>query len=145
MNEIFLDLKELYWAHRDIARLAMGGAAIVLTQMVLVLYALRRLRELSHMRERMSRLADGLALLTDTTEAGLSALAKEIRLSKKSVAPVRTPTRAAVAKRVAAAPRKHDRPVAIADREALSESEVRLHLALKEAEAASRVRPNLAS
>ena len=70
-----------------------------------MLWTLRRLRELSHMRERMSRLADGLALLTDTTEAGLSALVDELRKAKKAAAP-RAP-RATVAKRVATAAKKN--------------------------------------
>ena len=56
MNEIFFDLKELYWAHRDVVRFSAAGAAVVFAQLVLVLWVLRRLRELSHIRERMSRL-----------------------------------------------------------------------------------------
>ena len=53
-----------------------GGAvsALLLIQAGLVFWTWRRLRELGHMRERLSRLADGLALLTDTTEAGLAAI-----------------------------------------------------------------------
>jgi hypothetical protein len=145
MNEIFLEVRESYWAHREIVRLAAAGAAIVFTQLVLMLWTLRRLRELSHMRERMSRLADGLALLTDTTEAGLSALVEELRTTRKAAPARAASTRANVAKRVATAARKGERIVAIAEREALSESEVRLHLALSEADAAARARPQVAS
>ena len=147
MTEIVLEVKEYYWAHRDVVRLAGGGAAIVLTQLVLMLWTLRRLRELSHLRERLSRLADGLALLTDTTEAGLSTIVEALRTPKKAAAP--RAARAAVAKRVTTAARNGERIVAIAEREALSESEVRLHLALAqaqaEAEAAGRTRQPAAS
>jgi hypothetical protein len=139
MNEIFLDVKELYWANRDVVRIGAAGATVVFAQLLLVLWVLRRLRELSHIRERMSRFADGLALLTDTTEAGLSTLADEIRMGKRpAAAPASRPaaTRAHVAKRVAAAARKGERLNKIAEREALSESEVRLHLSLSESEAA---------
>ena len=52
---------------------------MLLIQLGIMVWTLRRLRELSHIRERMSRLADGLALLTDTTEAGLSTLIKEVQ------------------------------------------------------------------
>jgi hypothetical protein len=80
----------------------------------------------------MSRLADGLALLTDTTEAGMETLAREIQqLSRKAPAP-RASNRSAVSKRVVAAARKGENLAAIASEEQLSESEVRLHLSLAE-------------
>jgi hypothetical protein len=139
VNEIFFDLKELYWAHRDVVRFSAAGAAVVFAQLVLVLWVLRRLRELSHIRERMSRLADGLALLTDTTESGLSALAAELRAARSAAATRPAVSRAQLAKRVAAAARKGERLGRIAEREELSESEVHLHLALAEREAARAI------
>ncbi len=62
----------------SVAQAAGIGGALFFAQLVLVLWTSRRLRELAHIRERMSRLADGLALLTDTTEAGLATIAREV-------------------------------------------------------------------
>ena len=75
-----IELKEFYWAHRDVIRIIAASSGMLLIQLGIMVWTLRRLRELSHIRERMSRLADGLALLTDTTEAGLSTLIKEVQL-----------------------------------------------------------------
>src|SRR6185295_1749959 len=107
---------------------AIGGVALV--HVGLVLWITQRLRELSHMRERMSRLADGLALLTDTTEAGLATLIREVEGLGKRKVTTRTSTRTNVAKRVVAAALNGDGVARIAETELLSESEVRLHLAL---------------
>ena len=90
----------------------------------------RQLQQITLIRERVSRLADGLALLTDTTEAGLSTLIKEVEQlggRRKSSKPS---TSASVSKRVAAAAGKGDKVAEIATTEGLSESEVRLHLSL---------------
>jgi hypothetical protein len=78
MTETLTAIREFYWANRDVIRIAAGAGAVLLMQTVLVVWALRRLRELGHLRERLSRLADGLALLTDTTDAGLTTLIREI-------------------------------------------------------------------
>jgi hypothetical protein len=128
MNEF----KEFYWAHRDVFRLAMAVGVVLLVQSVFILWALRRLSELAHLRERLSRLADGLALLTDTTEAGLSAIARELQQASRRLPAPRSASRTAVAKRVVAAVRKGEELSAIAEDEQLSESEVRLHLKLAE-------------
>ena len=62
--------------YREIVLWGAGGlGALALVQIVFILWTTWRLRGLGHLRERMSRLADGLALLTDTTEAGLATLA----------------------------------------------------------------------
>ncbi len=129
MTESLQDLKDFYWAHRETFRLAGAGLIFVTAQLVILLWTLRRLRELSHIRERMSRLADGLALLTDTAEAGFATLARQIEQVSRNAAPAK-PSRAAVAKRVASAARRGERVTAIAAHESLSESEVRLHLAM---------------
>lgn len=127
-----MEFKEFYWAHRDVFRLAAAVSVVLLAQTVLIVYAIRRLGELANFRERLSRLADGLALLTDTTEAGMATLARELQQqSARRTAPPRA-SRAAVTKRVVAAARKGEDLAAIADDEALSESEVRLHLKLAE-------------
>jgi hypothetical protein len=130
VNEL-LGIKDWYWAHRDLVRVgaAIGGVALV--HAGLVLWITLRLRELAHMRERMSRLADGLALLTDTTEAGLTTLIREVESLGKRGTTRRTATRTTVAKRVAAAAENGDGLARIAESELLSESEVRLHLALQ--------------
>jgi hypothetical protein len=55
-----------------------AAGVIVLIQAFLACWTILRLRELGHMRERMSRLADGLALLTDTTETGFTTISRQI-------------------------------------------------------------------
>lgn len=127
---MMIEIKEFYWAHREIIRIAGASGGMLLLQLFILLWTIRRLRELSHIRERMSRLADGLALLTDTTEAGLSTIIREVQqLSRRSAEPRPAP-RAAVAKRVTAAVRQGEDIARIAETESLSESEVRLHLSL---------------
>jgi hypothetical protein len=117
------------WMHRE----ALGAGATALVLLALAVWTLQTLRELSHLRERMSRLADGLALLTDTTEAGLSTVLREIEaLGRRRPAP--RASRATVSRRVVAAAKNGTRLDDIAGIESLSESEVRLHLKLAEAE-----------
>lgn len=132
---MMMEFRDFYWMHRA-AFLAGGGAVagLLLVQTGLVFWTTWRLRELSHMRERLSRLADGLALLTDTTEAGLAAITRELQdpSARRGVTP-RATTRASVSKRVVSAARKGAELTHIAQTEALSESEVRLHLKLAEA------------
>ena len=122
-----------------------AAGAIVFIQAVLAFWTLHRLRELARMRERMSRLADGLALLTDTTEAGLTTISRQIDQLAKRPAPApvpapkaapRTAARTSVARRVVAAARQGSDVTRIANTEEMSESEVRLHLALAEIAAA---------
>ena len=144
MSGFLHDLKDLYWAHRDAFRLAAAGLVFVSAQLVILLWTLRRLRELSHIRERMSRLADGLALLTDTTEAGIAAIVQQLDQARKTKA-VRPPSRAGVARRVVAAARKGERVARIAEYEALSEGEVRLHLAMADRKPSDEPEPLLAS
>jgi len=129
MNEL-QEFKDSWWAHRETFALLAAGLVFVCAQAVILLWTLRRLQELSNIRERMSRLADGLALLTDTTEAGLAAVVQQMeRVSWKPKA-TQPASRVSVAKRVADLARKGERVTRIAEHEALSESEVRLHLAL---------------
>jgi hypothetical protein len=129
---MMMAFKDFYWLHRT-AFLAGGFAgALLIAQVGFVCWTTWRLRELGHLRERLSRLADGLALLTDTTEAGLASLVRELQQAHAKPAP-RAASRANVSKRVVAAARKGADLTHIAQHEALSESEVRLHLKLAEA------------
>jgi hypothetical protein len=76
--------------------------------------------------DRLAHFAEALALLTDTTEAGLANVALELESTRR-----RTPrgtSRAATAKRIAAAAGKGQSIEDIVAAEALSESEIRLHL-----------------
>jgi len=131
-------LKDGYWAHRDVVWIAAAVGSVALVHLVLVLWMMRSVQELSHIRERMSRLADGLALLTDTTEAGLATLIREVEQLGRRTATTRAATRTNVAKRVIAAAKKGDAMSRIAETESLSESEVRLHLTLAEAAKANQ-------
>jgi hypothetical protein len=134
MSETWMHFREFYWAHRE-AFIA-GGAALgfLCVQSVILIWALRRMSELSNIRERMARLADAMTLLTDTTEAGMSALAARLDAAANTTTQkpraLRPASRTTIAKRVAEAARKGERVTSIAERETLSESEVRLHLAL---------------
>jgi predicted nucleic acid-binding Zn-ribbon protein len=120
--------------NRLLLQISAVAGVVLLLQTVLVLWAVRRLDELARIRERLSRLADGLALLTDTTEAGMAALARELQQLQASArtTPARAP-RSTVSRRVLAAVRKGEELSTIAGKEALSESEVRLHLKLAQA------------
>jgi hypothetical protein len=101
-------------------------------QVVIVMFTMWRLREIGRLRERLSRLADGLALLTDTTENGFTEIARQIEELGRKPAASRAASRGTVNKRVVTAAKQGDQVASIARTEALSESEVRLHLALAE-------------
>ena len=121
--------------YREIVLWGVGGlAGLALAQGLFLFWTTWRLREIGQLRERLSRLADGLALLTDTTEAGMSTISKQIEQLARRPAPApaarTSSTRMAVAKRVVEAALKGDKVSHIARNEQLSESEVRLHLAL---------------
>ena len=131
MAEMWMEVREFYWAHREAFRMACAGLVFLSAQIVILLWTLRRLGELSNIRERISRLADGLALLTDTTEAGLAALAAQVeQLNRAKGRVVKPAPRSTVQKRVKEAARRGERISRIAAHESLSESEVGLHLAL---------------
>lgn len=125
------DVGWLSLENRALFQIAMVVGAVLLVQTVLVMWVARRLDELSSLRERLSRLADGLALLTDTTEAGLSTIARELQQQTGRASGPQA-SRASVGRRVVAAALKGDTLSTIAGHEALSESEVRLHLTLAE-------------
>jgi hypothetical protein len=130
MAEMWMEFKVFYWAHREVFRVLAASSVFICVQFGILLWTLRVMGELSSLRERMSRLVDGLALLTDTTEAGMSALAAELAQANRKVSPANPGSRATVQKRVKDAVRNGERISRIAALESLSESEVRLHLAL---------------
>ena len=111
---------------------------VFLLQTLLTLWVVRRLRDVSQISERVSRLGDGLALLTDTTDAGLTTVLRQIEQLGRKTETVKSPR--TVNKRVATAARKGQTVARIAQDEALSESEVRLHLAMAAANAPAAAR-----
>jgi hypothetical protein len=145
MNEILEALTriqhDVQWALVELQQtdlfiaIASAAGAILLLQLLLTVWTIRRLGELARMRERMSRLYDSLALLTDTTEAGLAAMAQELsKAAPKRAAAARTAarpaTRSTVARRVVDAARRGQPVAEIARGESISEGEVHLHLTL---------------
>jgi hypothetical protein len=126
-------LKDFYWEHRDLFRAALAMALITLVNGALLLWIARRLQELSLIRERVSRLADGLALLTDTTEAGLSTLIREVEGLGRRRTPAKTASRAIVTRRVVTAANSGESLARIAEHESMSETEVGLHLSMARA------------
>jgi hypothetical protein len=117
------------------AVMGVAAGAAVLLQTVLLLWVLRRVGRLAGEADRVRHLTDGLALLTDTTEAGLTTLIREVeRLGQRNPSPARA-SRKSVARRVVAAAGEGEAVANIAGREAMSESEVRLHLMLANVQA----------
>ena len=127
-------LRKLAWVgaqaviHRDVVTSGAIAAAFLL-QTVLLLWTLRRLGRLTRETDRMRALTDAMALLTDTTESGLTTLIRAVERLNLHPAPARA-SRKSVARRVVAAAKQGEELSTIAGREALSESEVRLHLML---------------
>lgn len=108
---------------------ALGLALLSLAQLVLIVRLLRSARVAAKADERVTQLTAALAMLTDTTEEGFVNVATE--LERVGARPLPSgATRRATTKRIAAAVRKGRAIEDIAMAEALSESEVRLHLGL---------------
>ena len=111
---------------------------------IIVLVAARLVRALRHtvqLEQRVTRLQEGLNLLTDTTEVGLRQVAAEIeRLSSAAGTAAAPPTRP-TAVRLRTATRRGRSVKEIAAAEQVSEGEVRLRLSLADAGAAGRTRP----
>lgn len=99
---------------------------IVVAQTAMLWSVWSMLRRPARTDDRLAHFAEALALLTDTTEAGLANVALELESTRR-----RTPrgtSRAATAKRIATAVRKGRSIEDIVATEAISESEIRLHL-----------------
>ena len=102
---------------------------LVAANIALAVRANRRLAVVDQMAQRLERLAGALTLLTDTTEAGLAAIASEVQQVQRKTG-TRATSRTVVSKRVEEAVKRGEAVTRIARDEALSESEIRLHLAL---------------
>lgn len=102
---------------------------VAFAEMLALAYLMRRMKTIDDLEARVSRFASALTLLTDTTEAGLSTVAGALEQLDRHRA-TRPAPRTAVTKRVVSAARSGRDVPRIARDEALSESEVRLHLAL---------------
>jgi hypothetical protein len=118
---------------------AIAAALVALVALIegVVLWRLSKaLAAVARFGERLAHLASALELLTDTTEAGLTNVARELERS----APTRAAqsTRGATARRIAGAARRGKAPAEIASSEGLSESEVRLHLQMSKAKGGKR-------
>jgi hypothetical protein len=111
-------------------------AALTLVNAALLFTIARALRALPPMEARVQRLADALALLTDTTESGFQALSEHVAAdSRPKVRPRRAAApnaKTATARMVRSAQRGRT-AAEIAASEELSEGEVRLRLQLAEA------------
>lgn len=116
-------------------------AALIVVSVIQSWLLWRLVRSMGHIGrfdERLTRCAQGLSLLVDTSEAGFAMLGGEI--SKLTVAP-KTPVsgRTTTRRIVAAAKRGRDIPE-IAAREGVSEGEVRLRMVLADVPAESTSR-----
>jgi DNA-binding NarL/FixJ family response regulator len=109
---------------------AAAGVVVVLLAMMVWMRAQQR-AAVDRLEDRVSHLAAGLSLLTDTTETGLRDIALELsRLSAAASAATPKP-RAVTQRRMAGAARRGRSVQDIAAEEQVSEGEVRLRLELE--------------
>ena len=110
-----------------------AAAAGVLPVGVLTWQTIATRRALAAIEKRLSRQADALTLLTETSETGFAAVAQEMARRTPAPAPQRVPA----ARRVTVAAKRGRSITEIADAERMSEGEVhlRLQLAARQAEA----------
>jgi hypothetical protein len=104
------------------------GASVLLTQALAIWQARALRRTVAALEARLTRQADALALLTETSESGFALVARE--LERAAATPAKS-TRRVATRRIATAARKGRTVAEIAAAEGLSESEVhlRLHMA----------------
>src|SRR5262245_4825161 len=100
-------LQELRWPGAQMvinqdAGTSVAIASFVLLHGMLILWLLRKVGRLVNEADRVRSLADGMTLLTDTTEAGLTSLIREVERLNDRPAPVRT-SRKSTTRRVAIA------------------------------------------
>lgn len=122
-------------------------AILLLATGVILLVATRLVRALRHtveLEQRITRLQEGVNLLTDTTETGFRQVAAEVeRLSSvraQAVAARPAPATPPTAVRLRAATRRGSTVKEIATAEQVSEGEIRLRLSLADAGASGRTR-----
>jgi len=101
-------------------------AVLALCQTLVLWRLSKRMKAVSRVNDRLAQFAEALALLTDTTEAGLATVAAELEEPGRRRSS-RTTTRSA-SRRIATAARRGQAIEEIAAAEGLSASEVRLHL-----------------
>jgi len=104
-----------------------GVGSVLLVQLFLAWRLLVTTRALDRVQARMAHQGEALSLLTDTSENGFAAIARELdRLATPEPKPSRRPS----TRRVATAARKGRSVAEIAADERVSEGEVRLRLGL---------------
>jgi len=104
-----------------------GVASVVLSQLFLAWRLIVTTRALGSVQARLTHQGEALSLLTDTSENGFGAIARELdRLATPEAKPARRPS----TRRVATAARKGRSVTEIAAEERVSEGEVRLRLHL---------------
>jgi hypothetical protein len=109
-----------------------SAAGVLLTALVAWLRMLvLQHRQIARLGDRITHLAAGISLLTDTVESGMRDVALEIeRLRAVKAASPKPKARVAAQRRVATAARRGRSVQDIAAKEKMSESEVRLRLQL---------------
>jgi hypothetical protein len=105
-------------------------AAVTLVQAAMLWRVTRKLEGAARINARLSHFAEALALLTDTTEAGLANLAAEFEHGRRRTT---GGSRRATSRRIVTAARRGRAIEDIAAAEAMSESEIRLHLEMADA------------
>src|SRR5262245_34843258 len=109
--------------------------AVVATAQTLAIWRMTSaVRAVARVNDRLSRFAEALALLTDTTEAGLANVASELERTGGRRAARSTRS---TSKRITTAARRGRSLEEIAALESMSESEVRLHLHMQGDEVAN--------
>jgi hypothetical protein len=104
-------------------------ALVVVAQTAAIWRMSRAMRVTARLNDRLSHFAEALALLTDTTEVGLANVAAELETTGRQRA-ARSVSPRAASKRIVNAARCGQAITEIAAIEAISESEVRLHLGM---------------
>jgi len=107
---------------------ALGFLTVVVFAQTVALWRISRgMAGVARLGSRLSHFAEALALLTDTTEAGLANVANELeQAGRRRVSSTRT--RASAARRISTAAVRGRSVEEIAALEEVSESEIRLHL-----------------
>lgn len=104
------------------------AAVVVVGGLVFGLW--RRVRVLEMASTRIDRMAEAVSLLSETAEAGLAAVSAEIERLQRTEVTQPAASRTTVSRRVVRAATHGESVDQIARHEALSEGEIRLHLAL---------------
>jgi hypothetical protein len=112
--------------------LVVTGLVLMVCQIAVTVYLVRVIARMAQIDARVARLADAMALLTETTESSFGVVATQLeRMSVTTSNRRGTPARTTTA-RVAGAARRGRSVGEIAAKEGVSEGEVRLRLHLAE-------------